>query len=245
MGKWARKNILFILGFAGVLVLGVAAYKYWSHFSGRQLGEPEEWGQFGDYLGGTTNPILAFLTLIGVLWTIHLNRVELRDNKKESLAQEINRKQQEIYRLIETIFQSITQSLQITQLTMHDSGFVKPVKLNDVVTHRNGISDFDKMKLLDGSAYLRNLEILKDSINLVRALHKYCNLYEESGGSPETTYFFKLYFLNLVKFLAGVGKITSDIDRYFSEAVGTKFHTYAAVMLTVEPSEETEINKSE
>lgn len=40
-----------------------------------------EWGQFGDFLGGTTNPILAFLTFIGVLWTISIT-YEQFDNEK-------------------------------------------------------------------------------------------------------------------------------------------------------------------
>ncbi|MCC7247598.1 MAG: hypothetical protein IT473_03150 [Lysobacter sp.] len=41
--------------------------KFWStDFSG----EPAHWSAFGDFFGGTLSPILAFLSFIGLLWTI-------------------------------------------------------------------------------------------------------------------------------------------------------------------------------
>lgn len=41
--------------------------KFWStDFSG----EPSHWSAFGDFFGGTLSPILAFLSFIGLLWTI-------------------------------------------------------------------------------------------------------------------------------------------------------------------------------
>jgi hypothetical protein len=227
---------LLILGLFGFATIAFTLAAYFLNFHGDLLDVQDKWGTFGDFIGGTTSPLLGFLTFIGVLWTIHLNQVEIEESRKESKEQEVNKRQQEIYRIIETIYQSIIQSLQNIHLTLSNSADVKPIPLSCIITHRNGVSNFDKMKVLNGQMYNRNIEMLKDPINLVRALHKYCKLYEDSGGSPDTTYFFKLYFLNLVKFLTGIGKITNDIDLYFSEAVGTKFHTYGAVMLTVEPT---------
>jgi hypothetical protein len=227
---------LFILGLIGFGIIAFTLSAYFLNFHGELLDGHDKWGTFGDFIGGTTSPLLGFLTFIGVLWTIYLNKLEIEENRKEAEEKDVNKKQQEIYRIIETIYQSIAQSLQNISLTMPDLDYIKPVKLHNIITHNNNVIDFEKIKLLNGPDYNRNVEMLKDPINLVRALHKYCKLYEDFGGSPDITYFFKLYFLGLVKFLAGIGKISRDIDLYFSEAVGTRFHTYGAVMMTVEPT---------
>lgn len=79
----------WVLGGIGFAIIFFAALAYILKFGGMPLGNNEEWGQFGDYLGGTTNPILAFLTFIGVLWTIGLTHDELA---KANTAEEENKK---------------------------------------------------------------------------------------------------------------------------------------------------------
>ena len=41
------------------------------------------WGQFGDFIGGTSNPILALLTLTGLLLTTLLQVKQLQNSRKE------------------------------------------------------------------------------------------------------------------------------------------------------------------
>ena len=41
-----------------------------------------QWGSVGDYFGGLLNPILAFLSFIGVLWTLKMSREELFETRK-------------------------------------------------------------------------------------------------------------------------------------------------------------------
>ncbi|GEP10257.1 hypothetical protein MGN01_21020 [Methylobacterium gnaphalii] len=40
-------------------------------------------GQVGDFFGGVLNPLLTFLTFIGVLATIFLQREELKETREE------------------------------------------------------------------------------------------------------------------------------------------------------------------
>jgi hypothetical protein len=65
--------------------------------------DPEQWGQFGDFVGGTANPILGFLTLIALILTITIQSRELELSRKEleltrdqlrrsALAQELSEK---------------------------------------------------------------------------------------------------------------------------------------------------------
>src|SRR6185295_13433682 len=43
-------------------------------FGGELSDSQERWGQFGDYIGGLLNPLLGTATLLGVIFTIGLQR---------------------------------------------------------------------------------------------------------------------------------------------------------------------------
>lgn len=53
--------------------------------------EKQGLGTLGDFLGGTLNPILTFLTFVGLIVTILLQQRELHDAKAESTKMEIER----------------------------------------------------------------------------------------------------------------------------------------------------------
>ncbi|MFI3217876.1 MAG: hypothetical protein QX189_01985 [Methylococcales bacterium] len=72
-------RLVTILTFAIVLIIIVFVF-YFFRFSNWYLipnGTQEEWGQFGDFIGGTLNPLLSFLGLIALLVTIALQSKEL------------------------------------------------------------------------------------------------------------------------------------------------------------------------
>jgi len=51
---------------------------YFITFNGELAIEQDKWGTFGDFVGGTLNPILAFLSFIALLFTILLQSKELK-----------------------------------------------------------------------------------------------------------------------------------------------------------------------
>lgn len=63
-------------GFFGVLLL------YFYQFNG-SLGDQEMFGQFGDFIGGTLNPFLSFLTIVLLIWSIRLQMSELALTREE------------------------------------------------------------------------------------------------------------------------------------------------------------------
>lgn len=70
------KVAVAILGFAVICAVSViVAYK--SHFSGGYLVDHAAWGQFGDFFGGTLNPILAMLSLFAILGALIIQSREL------------------------------------------------------------------------------------------------------------------------------------------------------------------------
>ena len=70
------------------------------NFLAKLSNDPATWGTFGDYLGGTLNPIISFLALIGLLYTIHQQAQEMQATREElEQAAEQQRRQADIFNL--------------------------------------------------------------------------------------------------------------------------------------------------
>ena len=80
--KYIAKILTAIAVIASIMG-AVAASLYFYTFSGPFIAEHEKWGVFGDYIGGTLNPIFAFFGLIALLVTIVFQSRELRATKDE------------------------------------------------------------------------------------------------------------------------------------------------------------------
>lgn len=65
----------------------------------------EEMGQRGDLYGGFLNPLLSFLAFMGVLYSIYLQRIDLRESQKETQRQHFEA----------TFFQLLAQHDRIVQ----------------------------------------------------------------------------------------------------------------------------------
>jgi uncharacterized membrane protein len=74
----------FLWMIAGVFLLIARIFgRYFTYFKGDLSNAHGDWGTFGDYIGGTLNPILSFLSLIALLATIVLQSKELKLSRKE------------------------------------------------------------------------------------------------------------------------------------------------------------------
>ncbi|MGS0681831.1 hypothetical protein [Shewanella sp. 30m-9] len=71
--------IVVVFAAIGILVL------YFFQFKG-SLGTQETFAQFGDFIGGTLNPILGFATVSLLIWSIRLQMKELRLTREELTA---------------------------------------------------------------------------------------------------------------------------------------------------------------
>ena len=91
MKKLSRLSIATFLLTPIVIIAGSYAI-YFGYIKGYTLSEStEKWGQFGDYFGGTLNPIYALLAFVGVLVTIYLQTEQLKVAEKRALIEEIQR----------------------------------------------------------------------------------------------------------------------------------------------------------
>ena len=82
----ASKQMITLLGWlvAVALVIIAATYAfYFTHFHGTFSNDPGVWGQFGDFVGGTINPILTFLTFMALVFTVVLQTRQLEHSREE------------------------------------------------------------------------------------------------------------------------------------------------------------------
>jgi hypothetical protein len=99
------------------LVAGSYAF-FFGNINNRSLSvNPEQWGQFGDFFGGTLNPIYALLAFVGVLITIHLQAKQLELAEKRALIEEVQRL---IFNVSMEIDSLLKQSLKVTPAEFAD-----------------------------------------------------------------------------------------------------------------------------
>ena len=83
--KWIVRLVIF-----AVIALVIVIWQYFSHFHEDFATTQDKWGQFGDYLGGTLNPIFGFLGFIVLVLTLalqsrqlELTKIEVQNSLKE------------------------------------------------------------------------------------------------------------------------------------------------------------------
>jgi uncharacterized membrane protein len=81
--KLIKEYYLHFIALVGIAIIVAAFTTYVHKFSGPLSDNQEVWGLFGDFMGGTLNPILAFLSLIALLITIRIQSNELKATRLE------------------------------------------------------------------------------------------------------------------------------------------------------------------
>ena len=138
MGKKFTYLILIAITFF-LFVLGL----YFTHFNKELSSSNSVWGTFGDYMGGTLNPILSFLSLIAILYTITLQSHEIQLSRKEIERSIKKDEDKDIKILNKTLLNIALQLNMINNIkillskyeTIHEKAFNMPAakNFNDVV----------------------------------------------------------------------------------------------------------------
>lgn len=164
-----------------VIVFGL----YFIQFSSGSLSmDSESWGQFGDFVGGTANPILAFLTLNALVLTIILQSKQLSISSREL---ELSRRELELTR--EELGRSAkAQELSEKALRAQAATAEKSARLSAI----NFLLDHYKNELRDmrGVAYTANdprlvrMQLLQKRENQLLAMLD--EVFCETSGEGET-----------------------------------------------------------
>ena len=76
-------KILFGAALAAIVLLVVVLCLYFWRFHEGFSSENADWGTFGDFVGGTLNPIFSLLAFFALLYTIKLQSRELRNSSEQ------------------------------------------------------------------------------------------------------------------------------------------------------------------
>lgn len=77
--KWWGNPFIIIAAISIIIVYGSYIYNFYNQTISKNSGD---WGTFGDFIGGTLNPTLAFLSLLAILQTIRIQSRELGNSTK-------------------------------------------------------------------------------------------------------------------------------------------------------------------
>jgi len=87
--KFLEENLILSVGaIASLIMLGFFTL-YLTKFNDGLSTKQETWGQFGDFMGGSLNPMLGFITILILLATMNIQRRELQEQR--TVAAENNR----------------------------------------------------------------------------------------------------------------------------------------------------------
>lgn len=78
-----HKRIIPAILILCISALFVVLIPYVYHFYGGVSNAQADWAQFGDYIGGTLNPLLSFITVLILLFTLKMSYDNLDLTKKE------------------------------------------------------------------------------------------------------------------------------------------------------------------
>lgn len=95
-----------IAGGAVALIILVYLVNFFPIFGAQLSGDTAVWGQFGDYIGGTLNPILSFISVV-----LLIRSLSLQNEANDALRNELkNSERTENFRTFSTLFFSMIES---------------------------------------------------------------------------------------------------------------------------------------
>lgn len=205
------KLILFAVSSFIILLFVFGLYFYKFALLGLSNNQ-EHWGQFGDFIGGTLNPILAFLSFMALLYTIKiqteelgLSRKELKETKEELKESRIAQQEQS---------ESLKLQNQATKLQMFENTFFQLIsvfielKRNITSNKRERVNGLVGKEFKSDSVII-TLNSIETITSFVRDINnKYLGNYNDFNKDYEAitgSYFGQIY--QIIKFIE-----TSNID---------------------------------
>jgi len=151
--------------------------------------DTESFGQFGDFIGGTLNPILAFLSFMALLYTIKIQTDELKLSREELEATREELKGSRIAQQEQS--ESLKLQNKATELQIFENTFFKLLDL--FIENKN---NFSVKPSIGKTSY--SLEAIK----LLLGWYKSYNSYDEFNNNHEKNtgvYFGQIY--KILKFI--------------------------------------------
>jgi uncharacterized membrane protein len=200
-----KKFIWFII--SAILAFIIVFTAYFSHFNNGFSILKSDWGTFGDYIGGTLNPILSFLSLIAILYTITQQNHALKisqeelENTREELRQskEISKRQVEHFEF-QAKKEDLIRAIELAKSNIHIQNLTSP-----------------------SPTYTSVNSITKSEYNSVKIFYLYLKSYDDLVGEYNslTDYYKNLYFV-IFKTFDTCGFSLTDVNPQADEYIAMK-----------------------
>lgn len=218
--KTLSKNFLIGIGVFGLVAAGIAIGSYLAHFGWSTTNNHEQWGQFGDFFGGTLNPILSFLALIALLVSLHFQVKELSLTRKEvqNSTTELKQSRRALQEQSESLKQQNFENTFFHMISLH----------NDIISDMDVRSTTSNEVMITGrDCFGKYVRKLIDYLNTQVIEQSYEKL-QDRFGSDINHYFRNLY--TILKFLNLYGQSRTDIQQYIN-IVSAQLSTFELVLL--------------
>ena len=164
-----KKFILIAVSIFCVIII-----VYTSNFYDHSLSDKSaDWGTFGDFIGGTLNPTLAFLSLIAILNTINIQSKELSNSSRalENSEKELAKSSEALTEQSKSLKIQNFETTFFNMINLHNE-IIRNIKIenNLTFTYRDiwGNKDFKKIFLMQGNMFNTEKPVSiygKDAIN--------------------------------------------------------------------------------
>ncbi|MCT7537266.1 putative phage abortive infection protein [Aliarcobacter butzleri] len=187
--KKTKKKLPWILIsfglFALFCIVSVFVYYKYIFFDFKIDSNVEHFGQFGDFIGGTLNPILAFLSFMALLYTIKIQTDELKLSREELKATREELKGSRIAQQEQS--ESLKLQNEATKLQIFESTFFS------LLSETNGLLD-DFLMEDEEKKINENIERCIDS-KIIHSKDKLKEEFSSINNGLMKTYFIMLYQL--------------------------------------------------
>lgn len=214
----------------GLVALAMVFAMYFHTFNGELTVEHDKWAMFGDFVGGTLNPILAFLSLMALLFTIFFQSKELnisnqtlketqaelkqareiaaeqaQHSRKESDKGDLIRALDAVHYEIKDLFEkSVDFCPDKNNMAWFFSNSAPGVSENVIPKNGDAVSQNDRIQLADVSEYILELS-------------GYLDEYIAKFGSSAVSFYYQRRYLTAKNRLVSKG--------FLIEQVLTGFHS--------------------
>jgi hypothetical protein len=212
--------VLALISAAAVfIVVGAFALHFGPQSDWHLSADQEDWGRFGEYVGG----IFGMLAFVGVLITVNLQRAQLDEQRKQFGLQEIQRLTAEASITADAILartpSGVTEELR---KKMRDKGASMSVfnMLSAIGVIKMAPSTDYIVKARQDDIYDQTRPIIAADVNLVvielQHLVNCLDAYKAAGGNQTIIDLYKLRYTIIVAWIYIAGQLSSDtVERFF------------------------------
>ncbi|WP_322803981.1 hypothetical protein SO574_05775 [Vibrio alfacsensis] len=216
------RTIVSLAVFAFIAVFTLYFYSFDGAFSSDQ----NIWGVFGDFVGGTLNPILSFLALIALLVTVNLQSQELSETRKElsrtAVANEkqieyliSQQKREDLFKLVSKLVDRINNNYNKNLLDDGHSIHAALIGADNCMVNDVLFSLMNKMESPESRTYKVVKYLESDLINLSKLLDEYEKHAFEENQTTHVVDFYKSEYRELVTRFIELGWFVPEVGEFY------------------------------